>query len=173
VSPPRAPDPIDLQVLSSLVTDPRMSVSQVAERVGIARNTAQARLDRLHDRGVLGRSDRGLDLAGLGLTVTANIAVEVEHAQISSAVQALAGIPFVLLVEEVAGPSGDLLLRVASRSNEHLQEVVHAVLSCPGVRRTITSVVLATHVLYRVQPLLEHLAAESNGEGRPDGAEVS
>jgi DNA-binding Lrp family transcriptional regulator len=173
VSPARPADPLDLQVLSCLVTDPRMSVSQVAERVGIARNTAQARLDRLHDRGVLGRNDRGLDLSELGLTVTANVAVEVEHAQIHAAVQALSGIPFVLLVEEVAGPSGDLLVRVATRSNQHLQEVVHAVLSCPGVRRTITSVVLATHVLYRVQPLLEHLAAESTGEGRPDGVEPS
>jgi DNA-binding Lrp family transcriptional regulator len=173
VSPARGADPIDLRVLGCLVCDPRMSVSQVAERVGIARTTAQSRLDRLHDRGVLGRNDRGLDLAGLGLTVTANIAVEVDHAQIAAAVQAMEGIPFVLLVEEVAGPSGDLLLRVATRSNEHLQEVVHAVLSCPGVQRTITSVVLATHVRYRAQPLLERLAAESNAEGRPDGDEPS
>lgn len=158
MSSPRRTDEVDLRVLGELVANPRLSVSEIAERVGVVRNTAQASLDRLHVKGVLGTNDRGVDLSALGLTVTAIIAVEVRHVDIDNAVRALAHLPFVLLVEEVAGPGGDLLLRVASSSNEHLQQVVHAVLSCPGVERTVTSVVLANRVPWRVGPLLQHLA---------------
>ena len=53
---------------------------------------------------------------------------------------------------------GDLLLRVACRSTDDLQHVVHQVLSCPGVTSTTTQVVLKTRVPYRVGPLLEHLS---------------
>lgn len=152
--------PVDLRVLAEVVARPRLSVSELAERAGVVRNTAQAALDRLHARGVLGRNDRGVDLAALGLTVTAIIAVEVRHVDIDQAVDALSQIPFVLLVEEVAGPGGDLLLRVATTSNEHLQQVVHAVLSCPGVHRTVTSVVLANRLPWRVGPLLRRLSGD-------------
>lgn len=151
------PDAIDVRILQALVADPRMTVSELAERAGVVRNTAQARLDRLHREGVLGANDRGVELRALGYVVSAIVAVSLRHAEIEEACAALADNPAVLLVEEVAGSTGDLLVRVACRSTDDLQQVVHTLLSTPGVVSTTTQVVLKTRVPFRVGPLLDQL----------------
>ena len=148
------PDAVDRAILQALVADPRITVSELAERAGVVRNTAQARLDRLHREGVLGRNDRGVDLRALGWSVSAIVAISLRHAEMEQACEALTAIPEVLLVEEVAGSTGDLLVRVAARSTDDLQQVVHEVLSCPGVVSTTTQVVLKTRVPYRTGPIL-------------------
>lgn len=149
-----SPDPVDLAILRELVADPRLTVSELAERAGVVRNTAQARLDRLHRLGVLGGNDRGVDLRALGYLVSAVVSISLRHAEIEQACEALERNPSVLLVEEVAGSSGDLLVRVACRSTDDLQRVVHSLLSTPGVVSTTTQVVLKTRVPYRVGLLL-------------------
>jgi DNA-binding Lrp family transcriptional regulator len=148
------PDAVDARILQALVDDPRITVSELAERAGVVRNTAQARLDRLHREGVLGHNDRGVEIRALGYSVAAIVAINLRHAEIEEAVEALAANPSVLLVEEVAGSTGDLLVRVAARSTDDLQQVVHSILVTPGVVSTTTQVVLKTRVPFRVGPLL-------------------
>lgn len=152
---------VDVRILRALVAEPRLTVSEIAERAGVVRNTAQARLDRLHREGVLGANDRTVDLRALGFNVSAIIAIQLRHAEIDEAVEALEQNPAVLLVEEVAGAHGDLLVRVTSTSTDDLQQVVHSILKTPGVVSTTTQVVLTTRVPYRVRPLLEQLHPEA------------
>ncbi|MCW2499551.1 MAG: transcriptional regulator [Frankiales bacterium] len=153
------PDAVDVRILQALIEDPRLTVSELAERAGVVRNTAQARLDRLHREGVLGRNDRGVELRELGYVVSAVVAIQLRHAEIEQACAALEDNPSVLLVEEVAGSTGDLLVRVACRSTDDLQAVVHSLLSTPGVVSTTTQVVLKTRVPFRVGPLLDRLSS--------------
>lgn len=152
------PDAVDAKILQALVDDPRLTVSELAERAGVVRNTAQARVERLHREGVLGRNDRGVELRELGYSVSAIVAISLRHAEMEQACEALERNPAVLLVEEVAGSNGDLLARVACRSTDDLQQVVHEILSSPGVVSTTTQVVLKTRIPYRVGPLVERLA---------------
>ncbi len=152
------PDAVDVRILQALIEDPRLTVSELAARAGVVRNTAQARLERLHREGVLGANDRGVDVRALGFSVNAVISIQLRHAEIEEAVAALTENPAVLLVEEVAGASGDLLVRVAATSTDDLQQVVHSILRTPGVVSTTTQVVLTTRVPYRVGPLLGRLA---------------
>ena len=151
------PDAVDARILQALVADPRITVSELGERAGVVRNTAQARLERLQREGVLGANDRGVEIRALGFPVAAVVAINLRHAEIEQAVAGLAANPSVLLVEEVAGSTGDLLVRVAARSTDDLQRVVHSILSTPGVVSTTTQVVLKTRVPFRVGPLLEEL----------------
>jgi DNA-binding Lrp family transcriptional regulator len=154
------PDAVDVRILQALITDPRLTVSELAERAGVVRNTAQARLERLHREGVLGRNDRGVDLRALGLNVQAIVAINLRHHEIEEACAALEANPAVLLVEEVAGSTGDLLIRVACRSTDDLQAVVHSILLTPGVVSTTTQVVLKTRVPFRVGTLLEQMRTD-------------
>lgn len=151
------PDAVDVRILQALVADPRLTVSELAERAGVVRNTAQARLDKLQREGVLGANDRGVDLRMLGYTVSAIVSISLRHAEIEEACAALEANPAVLLVEEVAGSSGDLLVRVACTSTDDLQQVVHSILLTPGVVSTTTQVVLKTRVPWRVGGLLRQL----------------
>jgi DNA-binding Lrp family transcriptional regulator len=158
------PDGVDVRILQALVVDPRLTVSELAERAGVVRNTAQARLERLHREGVLGSNDRGVELRALGYVVSAVVAINLRHAEIEEACAALEDNPAVLLVEEVAGSTGDLLVRVACRSTDDLQHVVHSLLLTPGVVSTTTQVVLKTRIPFRVAPLLDVLSSTPNPE---------
>jgi len=148
---------VDVRILRALVADPRLTVSELAERAGVVRNTAQARLERLHREGVLGANDRAVDIRTLGFSVGAIVAIQLRHAEMDECVAALEDNPSVLLVEEVAGSTGDLLVRVAATSTDDLQRVVHTILETPGVVTTTTQVVLKTRVPYRVSRLLSEL----------------
>lgn len=154
------PDAVDARILQALVAEPRITVSELAERAGVVRNTAQARLERLQREGVLGQNDRGVEIRALGFPVAAVVAINLRHAEIEEAVAGLQANPSVLLVEEVAGSTGDLLVRVAARSTDDLQQVVHSILRTPGVVSTTTQVVLKTRVPFRVGPLLSEMATE-------------
>ena len=159
-----APDAVDVAILQALVADPRLTVSELAERAGVVRNTAQARLDRLHTNGVLGPNDRGVNLRALGYVVSAVVSLQLRHAEIEEACAALEANPNVLLVEEVAGAQADLLVRVASTSTDDLQQVVHSLLLTPGVKSAMTQVVLKTRVPFRVSRLLAQLAEQTAQE---------
>ncbi|HWN28067.1 MAG TPA: winged helix-turn-helix transcriptional regulator, partial [Actinomycetospora sp.] len=54
VEPVPVVDAIDARLLEALGEEPRATVVALAERLGLARNTVQARLTRLESRGVLG-----------------------------------------------------------------------------------------------------------------------
>jgi DNA-binding Lrp family transcriptional regulator len=47
-------DALDARLLLLLTDSPRLGVLESARRLGVARGTVQARLDRLTDRGILG-----------------------------------------------------------------------------------------------------------------------
>lgn len=55
----------------------------------MARNTAHARLDRLHRLGVLGRNERSVDLHALGFGVAAVVSLSIRHAEVEQTVAAL------------------------------------------------------------------------------------
>lgn len=150
------PDRTDVALLTALAREPRLTVSELAERAGCARNTAQSRLERLHAAGVLGVDERGVGLRPLGFSINAVVAVQIEHRMLAEVSQALEANANVLLVEETVG-AGDLLVRVAARDTDDLQSVIHSLLAVPGVERTTTSVVLTVRVPYRVTPLLRQL----------------
>ena len=60
-------DALDARLLLLLTDSPRLGVLECARRLGVARGTVQARLDRLAERGVLGGFPPELDIAAMGL----------------------------------------------------------------------------------------------------------
>lgn len=153
-------DTLDLRILRELVRRPRAGITELATLLGVARNTAHARVQRLERDGVVGARGREVDLAALGLEVTAFVTLEVAQGRFTEACAGLKSVPHVLEAHGIAG-SGDLLVRVVARSNRHLQQVVAAVLACPGVLRSTTTVALTAPVAYRVDPLFEVVSGEA------------
>jgi DNA-binding Lrp family transcriptional regulator len=152
-------DTLDLRILRELVRRPRAGTTELASLLGVARNTAHARVQRLERDGVIGARGREIDMAALGLEVTAFVTLEVAQGRLNEAVAGLKTVPYVLEAHGIAG-SGDLLVRVVARSNRHLQQVIAAVLACPGMLRSTTTVALTEPVGYRVDPLFEVVQPE-------------
>jgi len=135
-------------------------VLELSRRLGVARGTAQARLDRLVARGVVRGFGPQVAPAALGYGVTAFVTLEIRQLFGHDAVAGhLAEIPELLEAHTITG-SGDLMCRIVARSNADLQRVIDQVVGYEGIVRASTIIALAEQIPYRVLPLVE-VAAES------------
>jgi DNA-binding Lrp family transcriptional regulator len=150
-------DRTDARLLRALVSEPRATVLALSQRLGLARNTVQARLSRLETGAGLRSFEHRVDPAALGYPVTAVVLVTLRQQLLGEVADALAQVPEVV---EVLGLSGttDLLVRVVAPDAEDLYRIAGRILDTPGIDRTDTSVVMRRLVDYRVGPLLDRLA---------------
>ena len=147
-------DALDARLLLLLTDEPRLGVLECSRRLGVARGTVQARLDRLTERGILGGFPPAVDLAAMGYGLTAFAVLEIAQGRRSEVAAQLTAIDEVCEVHATTG-QGDLLVRMVARSNADLQRVIDDVVDVTGVQRLSTSIALSTPVPPRVRPLLE------------------
>jgi DNA-binding Lrp family transcriptional regulator len=145
-------DDVDRRLISALAAAPRAGVLQLSRDLGVARNTVQARLDRLLARGVITGFGPDLDLRALGFDVTAFVTLEIAQGRGPDVVDHLRSIDEVVEAHMTTGP-GDLLCRVVARTNDHLGHVLNQILEVPGIDRTHSVLVLSTQIPFRVLPL--------------------
>ena len=86
-------DRIDERLIAALASFPRAGMLQLAREVGVARNTAQARFDRLLEEGVITGFGPELDLRRVGYGVSAFVSLEIAQGQGSGVDGHLAGHP--------------------------------------------------------------------------------
>ncbi|GAA4485653.1 Lrp/AsnC family transcriptional regulator [Actinoallomurus oryzae] len=147
-------DELDARLIALLSAEPRIGVLECSRRLGVARGTVQARLDRLQERGVIRGFGPEVDPAALGYQVTAFVTLEIRQAGGHDPVAArLAAIPEVIEVHTITG-GGDMLCRIVGRGNQDLQRVIDLIVDVEGVRRTSTVIALATPVHQRTLPLV-------------------
>ncbi len=148
-------DDLDGRLIELFAQDARLGVLEASRRLGVARGTVQARLEKLTARGVITGWGPDLSPEALGYPVTAFLTLEIRQDTTGGhdAVGAhLACIPEVLEVHTITG-AGDMWARVVARSNTDLQRVIDLVLQNPAIVRSSTVIALATQVPYRVVPL--------------------
>jgi DNA-binding Lrp family transcriptional regulator len=147
-------DALDVKLIELFTAEPRIGALEASRRLGVARGTVTARLDRLETSGVIAGWAPALDPAALGHPVTAFLTLEIRQGAGHDAVaEHLATIPEVLEACTITGP-GDMWARAVARSNADLQTVIDRALDHPGIVRSTTVIALATQVPYRVAPLL-------------------
>lgn len=147
-------DRLDGRMLALFAAEPRVGVLEASRRLGVARGTVQARLDRLVRDGVVRGWGPDISTDAVGYPVTAFATLQIEQGTGHTApARALADIPEVLEVHTITG-AGDLWCRIVARSNTDLQRVIDAVVAVPAVQRASTVIALAEQVPYRVLPLI-------------------
>ncbi len=146
-------DAMDARVIQALAAAPRAGVVELARQLRVARGTAQSRLDRLQQRGVITGFGPELDVRALGYGVLAFTTLEITQGRLDDVVQHLRDIPEVLEAHGTSG-TGDLHCRVVARTNAHLQEVINRMLEVRGIDRSTTVIALSEQIGYRVLPLI-------------------
>ncbi|HMS75697.1 Lrp/AsnC family transcriptional regulator [Gordonia sp. (in: high G+C Gram-positive bacteria)] len=149
-------DHLDVRLLELLSRNARAGVMELAQQLSVARNTVAARLKRLETAGVLDGFAPRLNLAPLGVSVRAFLALELEQGQLDHVVASLAAIPEVLEVHATTGRE-DLLVQAAARTHDGLQDLIQKVVSIHGVAHSNTTLALTTPLPFRVQPLIDTL----------------
>ncbi|WP_213453874.1 Lrp/AsnC family transcriptional regulator [Rhizomonospora bruguierae] len=163
-------DDLDARLLRLLSEHPRVGVLDLARRLGVARGTVQARLDKLVGRGVVRGFGPDVDPGALGFTVTAFVTLEIRQSRgHDPAAVHLARIPEVLEAYTITG-SADLLCRIVARSNADLQRVIDEVVAYDGVVRAATIIALAEQIPYRTLPLVEEAARRGDPPPGPRSA---
>ena len=148
-------DDLDATLIRLFAAEPRVGVLEASRRLGVARGTVQARLDKLSDAGVItgwgpDLVPRSTGLPGDGVPDPRDPAGRRPPGDRPAP---RPSIPEVLEAYTITG-AGDMWARVVARSNSDLQRVIDAVLSDSGIVRSSTVIALATQIPYRVLPLL-------------------
>ena len=146
-------DTLDGRLLTALVASPRAGVVELARQLGIARGTAQARVDRLQERGIITGFGPDLALPALGYEVLAFTTLEIAQGRLDDVVGHLRDIPEVLEAHGTSG-TGDLHCRVVARTNTDLQRVINRILEVRGIDRSTTVIALSEQIAPRVVPLV-------------------
>ncbi|MFD8806792.1 Lrp/AsnC family transcriptional regulator [Streptomyces sp. NPDC059597] len=153
-------DQLDGRIIVLLAEEPRIGVLEMSRRLGVARGTAQARLDRLRAGGVIRGFGPQVDPAALGYPVTAFATLQIRQGRGPDVRAHLSGVPEVLELLTTTG-SGDMLCRLVARSNADLQRVIDRVVGFEGIERASTTIVMETPVPLRIIPLVEQAAGET------------
>lgn len=156
-------DPLDGRLIELFAAEPRIGVLEASRRLGVARGTVQARLDRLVRDGVVRGFGPQVEPAALGYAVTAFVTLQIRQPGGHDPVAArLAAIPEVIEAHTITGP-GDMLCRVVARGNADLQRVIDLIVAVAGVQRASSVISLATQLPYRTLPLVRAAARGSAG----------
>lgn len=146
-------DDLDRRLITALTEQPRAGILTLARDLGVARNTVQARLEKLISRGIVTGFGPDINLEELGYTVLAFVTLEIAQGRFDDVIDHLRDIPEVIEVHMVTG-IGDLLCRVVARTNEDLGAVIAHVLEVPGINRTTTVLELSTPIPQRILPVV-------------------
>lgn len=147
-------DRTDLELLNALAADHRATVVALAERLGLSRNTVQARMARLEKAGVFLSFERSVSSAALGYPLEAFISVGVRQSDLPRIISEIARIPEVVQAHGLSGQI-DLLVRVSCRDARHLFDTDARILAIEGVERTETSLVMGEVIPFRLGGLME------------------
>ena len=149
-------DSTDAELLKAVSADPRAATAVLAERVGLSRNTVQARLARWGTVGALSTFERTVTPQFLGYPLRAFVFTNVKQRLLTEVAEALAEVPEVIEVHGLSGVT-DLLIQVVARDADDLYRVAGHILSIKGVKRTNTALVMRDLVDFRLTPLIDRI----------------
>ena len=153
-------DRVDLELLTALSEDPRITVVALAERLRLSRNTIQARMARLEQTGVFQAYERAFSTEVLGFPLQAFVSIGVRQTEMARIIAELSRVPEVVQAHGLSG-SIDFLARVACRDARHLFDTDARILSIEGVERTETSLAMGEVIPFRVAGLIGLARRES------------
>ena len=137
-------DDIDQALIGALKTNARTSVARLGKRLGIARTTVQARLDRLETRGVIAGYTLRLGTNGRpALCATALVTIEPRAA--AEVLQRLKSLSNVMAVHTTSGRF-DLLIHITATTTEELDLTLDHIGGAKGVKSSESLIHLTTKI---------------------------
>ncbi len=135
----------DQQLLSVLRNNARASITDIAKRLGVSRSTAQKRLERLEQSGVIAGYTVQMSAAYLDREIKAHVSITVMPRMTAEIIATMKKVPEVRSIYSVSGPF-DLVAEVAALDVNRLDAVIDEIIAIDGVERTESSVILSTRL---------------------------
>jgi DNA-binding Lrp family transcriptional regulator len=137
-------DKLDHALLALLRENARMPVAGLARRLGLARTTVQARLDRLEESGTIaGYTVRVTDALRAPIRATALVSIEPRSAP--TVLARLESLPGVRTVHTTSGRV-DLIVGLEAATTEELDDTLDRIGEAKGVRSSESLIHLSTRI---------------------------
>lgn len=149
-------DRTDRKILAELQADGRLSVTELADKVGLSLSPCHRRVKTLEQNGVITGYRANLDPASMGYSFSAIVFVTLSVANrpaVSEFEEAVKDIPQIITAQRLFGDP-DYMLQVVSSDLKSFQILYDEKLTgMPGVQRLNTTLVMKTIVQDRPLPL--------------------
>lgn len=149
-------DRMDRRILAELQADGRLTVTELADKVGLSLSPCHRRVKILEQSGVITGYRANLDPASMGYSFSAIVFVTLSVANrpaVSEFEEAVKDLPQIITAQRLFGDP-DYMLQVVSRDLKSFQVLYDEKLSgMPGVQRLNTTLVMKTVVQDRPLPL--------------------
>jgi len=149
-------DNIDRKILAELQSDGRLSVTDLADRIGLSLSPCHRRVRALEQSGVIKGYRAQLDPANLGFNFSALVFVtlrEGDRQAVEAFETAVMDVPQVIQAQRLFGDP-DYLLHVVSRDLPAFQQLYDEQLSAlPSVQRLTSTLVMKNVVQDRPLPI--------------------
>ncbi|HYJ69695.1 MAG TPA: Lrp/AsnC family transcriptional regulator [Nocardioidaceae bacterium] len=142
-------DPVNLRLLAVLHDDPRLSMSELARRIGMSAPAVTERVQRLRRSGVIRGFRMDVDPTALGLPVTAIVRIRPGPGQLPKVAEAARDTPEVVECHRITGEDC-FILKMHGPSIGELEATLDRFLM---FGQTTTSIVVSTPVPPRPLPL--------------------
>ncbi|MCK0143033.1 Lrp/AsnC family transcriptional regulator [Aliiroseovarius sp. F20344] len=138
-------DDTDRELLVQLESNARLPVATLARRLGLARSTVQARIERLEEKGIIAGYALRLGDAARSDRIRATVLISIEP---RSTPAVLARLKTLTQVEAAHTASGrwDMVLQLAAPSTALLDEVLDAIGEIDGVKGSESLIHLSTRI---------------------------
>lgn len=134
---PRKLDAVDLQIIRALEDDSRISLRQLANKVGLTPNILHNRLRKLEDERIIIGYIPIIDSAKMGYAVTAIIMIQAEGGHVVEVENEIAKESNVLSVYDITGEY-DAVVFAKFRDNASLNGFLKKLLAERFIKRTTT-----------------------------------
>ena len=138
-------DTTDRELLALLLANARESVTTLGKKLGVARTTVIARMERMQASGVITGFSVRLNQATLEKSLQAYVGLSVEPRAGREVLKRLAKMPEIKLVCSVSGEF-DYVAWIRAESPNALDRLLDEIGETEGVSKTTTSVVLAERI---------------------------
>jgi Lrp/AsnC family leucine-responsive transcriptional regulator len=142
-------DPVNRRLLAELHADPRLSMAELARRVGMSAPSVTERVQRLERLGVITGFHMDIDPAALGMPVTAMVRIRPGPGQLPKIIEEARNAPQVVECVRVTGDDC-FIMKVHGPTIGQLEEVLDRFLL---YGQTNTSIVVSTPVPPRPLPV--------------------
>lgn len=138
-------DKIDSSLLTLLGANARLPIATLARKLGLARSTVQARIERLEKRGIITGYALKLGDAARGDFIRATVLISIEPRAAPAVLARLKSLPQVEMAHTASGRF-DMILQLTARSTAELDQSLDAIGEIKGVNSSESLIHLSTRI---------------------------
>ena len=132
---------IDLQILSLLQEDCRLSFNKIARKLGISVGTAFNHVKNLEKKGIINGYTVTLDSSKLGYSLTVIIMIQAEGSFLADVENEISKNANIVAVYDITGDY-DAVALAKFKDRASLNSFIKNLLALPHIKRTVTHIVL-------------------------------